>query len=91
MHLLHIDRPIEEEENNKLLLSDIFHHCLLCQCLWIPVTRDNQIQPILQRSPTESDKTHAQWELLVMHFSVFVPFDQINLNLSLQESMGYLT
>lgn len=91
MHLLHIGKPIEKEKRNKLLLSGIFHYCLFCQYLSIPVTRENQIQPVLQQSSTESDKVLARWELPVMHFSVLVPFDRINLNLSLQESMGYLT
>ena len=78
------------KQNNKLLLSDIFHHCLLYQYLWIRVTRENWVQCILQQSSTESDEALAQWELPVMHFSVLVPFDWINLNFSLQESINYL-
>lgn len=79
------------KKSSKLLLSDIFHHCLLCQYFWVSVTRENQIQPIFQQSSTESDKMLAQFELPVMHVSVLVPFCRINSYLSLQEFIGYLT
>lgn len=79
------------KKSSKLLSSDIFHHCLLCQYLWVPVTRENRIQAILQQSSTESDEMLAQFELPVMHYSVLVPFYRINSYLSLQEFIEYLT